>query len=179
MTVAVTLSMLLWPLVFVLEEKLLAPYLDRVPRRPFDQVQDQGHPVVIAGLGRVGQIVARILAVKRIPFTVLEADPQQVDFLRRFGNEVYYGDASRLDVLEAAGVGRARVFVLAIDDVEASLKTAALLRKHYPGVPVIARARNRFHAYKLMDLGVDAPDHPTGERPCAAPFHHHPRRANR
>lgn len=157
LTVAVTLSMLLWPLVFLIEEKWLAPRLDRRAPRPYDPMEDAGHPVVIAGFGRVGQIVARVLTVRRIPFTVLEADPQQVDFVRRFGNEVYFGDASRLDLLEAAGVGHARVFVLAIDDVDASVKTAALLRRHYPKLMIIARARNRFHAYKLMDLGVSLP----------------------
>jgi glutathione-regulated potassium-efflux system protein KefB len=157
LTVAVTLSMLLWPLLFVLEQRWLAPRLDHTTPRPFDRMEDHGHPVVIAGFGRVGQIVARVLAVRHIPFTVLEADSQQVDYVRRFGNEVYFGDASRLDLLEAAGVAKAKVFVLAIDDVEASLKTAALLRKHYPKLPVIARARNRFHTYKLMDLGIDSP----------------------
>lgn len=157
LTVAVTVSMLLWPLLFLVEERLLAPRLDQAATRPFDRVEDHGHPVVIAGFGRVGQIVARVLAVKRIPFTVLEADPQQVDYVRRFGNQVYFGDASRLDLLQAAGVGQARVFVLAIDDVEASLKTAALLRNHFPKLPVIARARNRYHTYKLMDLGITLP----------------------
>jgi glutathione-regulated potassium-efflux system ancillary protein KefC/glutathione-regulated potassium-efflux system protein KefB len=157
LTVAVTLSMLLWPLLFLFEERLLARWLDRAPPRPFDTLEDQGHPVIIAGFGRVGQIVARVLTVRGIPFTVLEADPQQVDYVRRFGNKVYFGDASRLDLLQAAGVERARVFVLAIDDVDASLKTAALLRKHFPRLPVIARARNRFHAYKLLDLGITAP----------------------
>ena len=95
-----------------------------------------------------------MLTVKRIPFTVLEADPQQVDYVRRFGNEVYFGDASRLDLLHAAGVEKAKVFVLAIDDVEASLRTAELVHRHFPGVEIHARARNRMHAYRLMDLGV-------------------------
>lgn len=121
---------------------------------PFDPIAETDNPVVIAGYGRVGQIVARVLTVKRIPFLVLEADPQQVDYVRRFGNEVYFGDASRLDLLHAAGVEKAKVFVLAIDDVEASLRTAELVHRHFPGVEIHARARNRMHAYRLMDLGV-------------------------
>lgn len=156
-TVAVTLSMLLWPLLFALEERVLARLFRPARARPFDRIGAHGNPVIIAGFGRVGQIVARVLALKHIAFTVLEADPQQVDFVRRFGNQVYFGDASRLDLLRAAGTADARLFVLAIDDVDASLRTAELVRRHFPKVEVIARARNRFHAYKLMDLGVEAP----------------------
>lgn len=154
LTVAVTLSMLAWPLLFLLEDRFITPLLDRQPAAPYDPIAETDNPVVIAGYGRVGQIVARVLMVKRIPFTVLEVDPQQVDYVRRFGNEVYFGDASRLDLLNAAGVQRAKVFVLAIDDVETSLKTAELVHRHFPGVEIHARARNRMHAYRLMDLGV-------------------------
>ena len=115
--------------------------------------QGEGH-VVIAGLGRFGQIVARILRARRIPFTALDISAEQVDFIRRFGSEIYYGDASRLEILEAARTDRARAFVLAIDDMDASLRTAELVRRHYPDIPVYARARNRTHVHKLMDLGV-------------------------
>ena len=80
---------------------------------------------------------------------------EQVDVVRRFGNKVYYGDASRLDLLRAAKADKAEIFVLAIDDVAASLKTAAMVKKHFPGLAIYARARNRFHAYQLMDIGVD------------------------
>ena len=154
LTLAVTLSMLAWPLLVMLDDKLVSRMLDHQPAPPFDPIAETDNPVVIAGYGRVGQIVARVLTVKRIPFTVLEADPQQVDYVRRFGNEVYFGDASRLDLLHAAGVEKAKVFVLAIDDVEASLRTAELVHRHFPGVEIHARARNRMHAYRLMDLGV-------------------------
>ena len=154
LTLAVTLSMLAWPLLVMLDDKLVSRMLDHQPAPPFDPIAESDNPVVIAGYGRVGQIVARVLTVKRIPFTVLEADPQQVDYVRRFGNEVYFGDASRLDLLHAAGVEKAKVFVLAIDDVEASLRTAELVHRHFPGVEIHARARNRMHAYRLMDLGV-------------------------
>lgn len=157
LTVAVTLTLLLWPLLFLAEERLLSRWLQRAEARPFDAIEAHGNAVVIAGFGRVGQVVARLLALKGIPFTVLEADPQQVDFVRRFGSKVYFGDASRLDLLNAAATGDARLFVLAIDDVDASLKIAALVRKHFPAVKIVARARNRFHAYKLMDLGITAP----------------------
>ncbi|MEW9898611.1 monovalent cation:proton antiporter-2 (CPA2) family protein [Chitinivorax sp. PXF-14] len=154
LVVAVTASMLLAPFLFIAYDKLLARMISKPAAPEFDAIQDDGRPVIIAGFGRFGQIVARVLATHHIPFTALEKSPQQVDFVRRFGNQLYYGDASRLDLLEAAGVGRARLFVLAIDDVEASIKTAELMRRHFPQVPVLARARNRFHAYKLLDAGV-------------------------
>lgn len=157
LVMVVTLSLLLAPLLFLLEEKLLAPRLDVRRERAFDPVEERGPRVLIAGYGRVGQVVARLLALRRIPFTVLDASAMQVDFTRKFGARVYYGDATRLDVLHAAGVEEARLFVLAIDDVDASLKTAELLRRHYPALPILARARNRFHAYKLMDLGIPLP----------------------
>lgn len=157
LTVSVTLTLLLWPLLFLAEERLFARWLRRPDERPYDAIEAHGNAVVIAGFGRVGQVVARLLALKGIPFTVLEADPQHVDYVRRFGSKVYFGDASRLDLLNAAATGEARLFVLAIDDVDASLKIAALVRRHFPAVKVVARARNRFHAYKLMDLGIDQP----------------------
>ncbi len=154
LVVVVTLSMLAAPLLFLLEDRFLAPRFDEKDTRPFDKVEDPSRAVLIAGFGRVGQIVARLLALKHIPFTVLEASPSQVDYVRQFGSKVYFGDASRLDVLHVAGIQHAKLFVLAIDDVDASLKTAELVRRHYPDLPIYARARNRFHAYKLMDLDV-------------------------
>jgi glutathione-regulated potassium-efflux system ancillary protein KefC/glutathione-regulated potassium-efflux system protein KefB len=155
LVVVVTISMLLSPLLFLLEDKVFGPWLDRSNQeRDFDAIEAEGNHVVIAGMGRVGQVVTRVLNMKKIPLTVMDIDPAQVDSLRRFGVQVYYGDASRLDMLEAAKVGEARLFVLAIDDPEASFKTAELVRHHFPDVPILARARNRQHAYKLMDLGI-------------------------
>ena len=104
----------------------------------------------VAGSGRFGQIASRILNRRQIPFTGLEANPSQVDFVRGFGNEIYFGDATRLDLLQAAHVAQARAFVLAIDDVEASLKVASLVRETCPHVPTFARARNRHHELKQL-----------------------------
>ena len=122
--------------------------------RPFDTPIELYPKVIIAGFGRFGQIVGRILRAKKIAFTALEASQTQVDFLRRFGNQVFYGDASRLELLRAAHAENAEVFVLAIDDVEASVRTAELIRKHFPHLKIFARARNRQHAFRLMDLEV-------------------------
>lgn len=149
--------MMLAPFFFIGYEKLLAARFEKKPQREFDRIEDQGRPVIIAGFGRFGrfgQIVARVIGTQGITFTALDKSTQQIDFVRRFGNAIYYGDASCLDLLEAAGVAHDRLFVLAIDDIEASITTAELLRRHYPQLPVLARAHNRYHAYKLMDRGV-------------------------
>ena len=150
---AVTLSMMLGPLLLMLHEALLTRW--RAPaEQHYDDIQERDIAVIIAGFGRFGQIVARILRVKRIPFTALDSNQTHVDFVRKFGNKVYYGDASRLDLLRAAGAETAKVFVLAIDDVEASTRTAQLVRAQFPHLKVFARARNRQHAFALMEAGV-------------------------
>jgi voltage-gated potassium channel Kch len=151
---SVTLSMMIGPLLSVFYESKLHPYLKGAVKPEFDPIDEHGNRVVIAGFGRFGQIVARVLRARRITFTALDINQTHVDFVRRFGNKVYYGDASRLDLLRSAGVEDADVFVLAIDDIEASLRTAELLRSHFPRVQVFARARNRQHAFALMDRGV-------------------------
>ena len=151
LSVAVTLSMAATPLLLLLDEKL-AP--KQLPARAFDAMPENDGHVVVAGFGRVGQIIARVLVAKRIPVTALDANPEQVDFVRKFGAQIYYGDASRLEILEAAQMGKARAFVLAIDDPDASVRTAEVVRKHYPDLPIYARARTRAHAHRLMDLGI-------------------------
>ena len=154
LVVVVTVSMLLSPPLFELHERFLARWIEGHTTAEFDTITGPGNPVIIAGYGRVGQIVSRILRMCGVPFTALEVSYQQVDFVRRYGSKVYYGDASRLELLEAAKTGEARLFVLAIDDVEASVKTAAIVRRHFPHVPILARARNRVHLFRLRDLGV-------------------------
>jgi len=155
LVLAVTVSMLLAPLSFVAHERLLERWLERTKPPEFDLIDGPGNPVIIAGYGRYGQIVSRVLRMAGIPFTAIEASFQQVDFVRRFGNKVYYGDASRLELLESARARDAKLFVLAIDDVEASVKTAAVVRKNFPELPILARARNRVHYYRLRDLDID------------------------
>lgn len=150
----VTVSMALTPFAFMLLEKVLEPWLRPREQRDFDVVPETDNPVVIAGFGRFGQIVARTLRMHRIGFTALEADARQVDFVRRFGNQVYYGNPANIELLRAAGVGRAKVFVLAMDNVQDSVRTAEAVHKHFPHVAVYARARDRSHAYQLMDIGV-------------------------
>jgi glutathione-regulated potassium-efflux system protein KefB len=126
----------------------------RKPEPQFDALPKKNGHVVIAGFGRIGQIVARVLRATKIPFTALDINAEQVNVVNQFGNKIYYGDASRLGILEAARTQDARAFVLAIDDVETSIRTAQIVRQHFPHVPIYARARNRQHVHRLMDLGV-------------------------
>lgn len=154
LVIVVTISMASTPLLMKIHGAFLEPLYNKQAKREFDSIDDQHSRVLIAGFGRVGQIIARVLRMRHIPFTALEGSAAQVDFVRRFGNKVYYGDPSRLELLQAAGASRAEVFVLAIDDVEASVRTAELVRRHFPHLKIYARARNRQHALRLMDLGV-------------------------
>ena len=151
---AVAVSMMMTPLLFALAERL-----DRKMEKPVEPEYDipevDHHDVLIAGMGRVGQIVARLLRIIGKPFTALESDSEQLDFVRRYGATVHYGDASRLDLLRAAGAEHAKIFVLAISDLEQSMRVAEAVTTHFPHLKVVARARNRRHAHKMMDLGIE------------------------
>jgi glutathione-regulated potassium-efflux system protein KefB len=149
---AVTFSMAATPLLLLIDDKVEEALRPEAP--PYDTpAGGEGH-VIIAGFGRFGQIVARILRARQIPFTALDSSVEQVDFVRRFGAQIYYGDAGRLDILRAAGADKARAFVLAIDKVDSSLRVAEMVRTHFPDLPIYARARDRTHVHELMDLGV-------------------------
>ena len=154
LVIVVTISMIVSPLLMSLHTNVIEPRFAQPEQREFDRVESQDSRVIVAGFGRFGQIIGRVLRMRRISFTALEGSVAQVDFVRRFGNKVYYGDASRLEVLQAAGAARAEVFVLALDDIDASVRTAELVRRHFPNLKIMARARNRQHALRLMDIGV-------------------------
>jgi glutathione-regulated potassium-efflux system protein KefB len=151
----VGLSMALTPLLLLGVTRWLGARPTPKPAREFDAIDDHAPRVIIAGFGRMGQIVGRMLRAQRIAFTALENSAEQVDFSRRFGNQIYFGDPSRPDLLRAAGVGRAEIFVLTTDDPDANIRTARLVRRQFPHLKVYARARNRQHAFKLMDLGCE------------------------
>jgi monovalent cation:proton antiporter-2 (CPA2) family protein len=155
LTLVVALSMAVSPLLLMFGDWLARREAGRRPPKAYDQMPSEASDVVIAGFGRVGQVVGRLLLARGIRFTALDADAGQVETVRKFGFKVFYGDAAHLDLLHAAQVGEAKVFVLAIDDVEASLRTAELVKKHFPHVQIVARARNRFHASRLMDMGIE------------------------
>ncbi|MCP3059045.1 monovalent cation:proton antiporter-2 (CPA2) family protein [Myxococcus sp. K38C18041901] len=156
LVVVVGLSMATTPVLYAAYERYVRPrFQKKAQTREFDVAPEEDHPVIIAGFGRVGQVVGRLLRAKRIGFTAIDASPEHIDFMKRFGSQVFYGDASRLDLLRAARADKARVFVLAIDDMEASLRTAKTVKEHFPHLVIFARARNRVHAYQLLDLGIE------------------------
>jgi monovalent cation:proton antiporter-2 (CPA2) family protein len=150
------LSMAVSPLLVIGVSRWLLEHPEQKEERPADTIDHEDPKVIIAGFGRMGQIIGRMLRAQRIPFTALEHSVEQVELSRRFGTMIFYGDPSRADLLRAAHVERAEAFVLTTDDPETSVRTARLLRRLYPNLKVFARARNRQHAFKLMDLGVHA-----------------------
>jgi len=154
LVIVVTLSMVAAPLLIAGADRLARRLKPAAAAPAFDTFEPEEPRVLIAGFGRFGQIVARVLRARRIRFTALEISQAQVDFVRRFGNRLYYGDASRLEMLRSAGAAQASVLVIAIDDVEASVRTAEVALRHFPNLRVLARARNRQHAFRLMEAGV-------------------------
>jgi glutathione-regulated potassium-efflux system ancillary protein KefC len=155
---AVAVSMLATPLLVLAADRWWTPWLARHDAgdrpRPAELAEAQDAPVIIAGFGRYGQVVARLLNANGLAATVLEHDAEQVESVRRFGWKVFYGDAGRLDLLRTAGAASAKVFVLAIDDVAQSLTVAAMVREHFPHLVVVARARNVTHYAGLQALGI-------------------------
>lgn len=150
----VTFSMALTPLLYLAYERLLAARNVDMSDKEYDMPADEDNKVIIAGFGRFGQIIGRILQAQKIAFTALEADSQQVDFVANYGNKVYYGDAGRADLLRAAGAGKAQIFIIAVEDADTSVRIARAVVENFPNLQVLARARNRQHAYRLMDVGV-------------------------
>ena len=133
LTLAVTLSMAATPLLLLIDDAIARALKPAPPDYEMPPGGDQH--VIVAGFGRFGQIVARVLRARQIPFTALDSNVEQVDFVKRFGAQIYYGDAGRLDILRAAGADKARAFVLAIDDVEGSMRVAEMVRTHFPDLP--------------------------------------------
>ena len=155
LNLVVGLSMAIAPLLLFAVDRWVR---DTRPKddRPADTIDHEHPQVIIAGFGRVGQIVARMLRANGIPFTALEHSAEQVDVSRRFGSQIYYGDPSRPDLLRAAHADRAKVFVLATDDPETNIRTARLVRRMFPHLRIVARVRNRQHAFRLMDMSVES-----------------------
>lgn len=154
LNVVVALSMLTTPLLML----LYSLWADRNLNRKSDGHDefDEQRKVIIGGFGRVGQVITRLLNGIGIPPTVIEHDPNQIELARQFGYTTYYGDITRPDVLEAAGIAQAQLLVMAIDDPKEALETVRYVRQHYPQVRILARARNRTHAFDYMDLNIDA-----------------------
>jgi len=152
---AVAVSMLLSPLLLVAIDKLLLPRYANCNAAALEEISEpQEAPVIIAGFGRYGQIVARMLLAQGMPCTVLDHDAEMIEAARSFGYRVFYGDATRLDLLRTAGAAQARILVVAVDDMEQSLEIVDLIRAHFPQLEIVARARDVTHWNKLRDRGV-------------------------
>jgi glutathione-regulated potassium-efflux system ancillary protein KefC len=154
--IGVALSMLVAPLLFAAYDAYETRRNTDAQKPPPDEIKDDSARVIIAGFGRVGQVVARVLNANGYVTTVLEYDPDSVEAARQFGFKVYYGDATRAELLELAGVERASIVVIAIDDKDSAIRLANLIRESYPQVRVVARAWDMVHAWSLMDAGVAA-----------------------
>ena len=163
LVVVVALSMVVTPLLLLAHDRLIAPAFRGGKQRDADAIEAQENHVIIAGFGRFGQIVGRLLHANRIGLTVLDHDPDQIDLLRTFGFKVFYGDVTRTDLLHAAGAAKAQALVVAIDDVEDSLALVDAVRREFPDLPIMARARNVSHLYDLMDRGVTVLERETFE----------------
>ncbi len=155
-TLMVALSMLISPVLFTLAERRVIPRLLKTsaPLRPTDAHDATPAPVVICGFGRFGQIVGRVLLARGLKFNALDAEPDNVDTVRRFGLVAYFGDATRLDLLRAVGAETAKAIVVALPDTADVLAVVELARKHFPGAKLYVRARNRHAAHLMMDAGV-------------------------
>jgi glutathione-regulated potassium-efflux system ancillary protein KefC len=152
---AVAISMLVTPLLLVAADKWLIPLLAGQTKRKLEELHEpQNQPVIIAGFGRYGQVVGRMLYANGIQPTVLDIDAEQIEAMRRFGWRVFYGDATRLDLMRTAGAATAKILVLAIDDVDQSVEVAKMVRENFPDLTIVARARNVSHYFELLDLGV-------------------------
>jgi len=161
LTAAVAVSMATTPLLLVAYDRMCARQARAAGEA--DPIDDDSAPVIVAGFGRYGQIVGRMLFANGIRATVLDHDPEQIDLLRKFGFKVFYGDATRLDLLHAAGAAKARLLVVAIDGVEDSLALVDRARAEFPNLRIVARARNVRHWLELHDRGVEAVERETFE----------------
>ena len=145
------------PFTFLFNRRILDPLLasTEIDDRPYDSVgeDDEKPNVLICGFGGFGQMVGRLLHSAEIPFSALDANPLQVDFIRRYGHRIYYGDPARVDLLTNAGARDAEAIIVAVENAEYSMRIVDHIRRNFPTVPVYARARNRQHAWRLMDLG--------------------------
>ena len=153
-TLVVTISMVMTPIFFWLVNNKIVPLLNRGVEPKYDDIPNQHPALIIAGFGRVGQIVARLARIQHFQFTAIDNNLQRIDFVRRYGGTLYYGDVTLPDLLRSAGIEHAKVFVLAIDDVEDSMNVARHIRLNYPNITLLARARDRHHTHLLRDLGV-------------------------
>jgi len=161
LTLAVALSMAATPLLLVLLTRLDSKTTGQ--QREADEIDEEQPRVIIAGFGRFGQIAGRLLLSSGVKMVVLDHDPDHIETLRKFGMKVFYGDATRVDLLESAGAGKAEVLINAIDDPKANLQLTELAKEHFPHLQIVARARDVDHFIRLRQAGVERPERETFE----------------
>lgn len=157
MMAVIALSMIGTPFLLLINERWIDPFFgvkEKQPKNKYDTIEEH-NDVVIAGFGNFGSTIVRLLKTNGIPATVLDMDSDRVESLRKMGFKVYYGDASRLELLKAAGCDNAKLFIAAIDNPQVNLQVVELIKKHFPNLKVLARARNRSDAFELVDMGVN------------------------
>lgn len=152
----VVLSMVLTPVTVIIFEKIIQPRLvDTCGKRDDDVIDDANNPVIVAGFGRFGQVVSRLLKASGFESTLLDHDAGQIELTERFGNKVFYGDAANGELLRSAGAGSARLLVIAIDDRSKAISMIKIARNQFPQLKILARAYDRTHAYELFNAGAD------------------------
>lgn len=157
LTIVVALSMALTPFVFLFYDKWIHPWFlqeSSIVTDPEHQVRAEGNPVILAGYGRIGQVIGRLLHSQGIKMTILERDPSQIEIVKKFGMKTFYGDVSRLDLLRSAGAANAKLLILAIDDMDAIHQTITLVRENFPNLKILVRAESRIDAYHFINLKV-------------------------
>lgn len=155
MLVVTALSMTLTPILGIVNERLILPRIGtkESEKRPADSI-DKNHKIILVGFGHFGSTVGRFLRASGVEATILDQNSNRVDLLRKMGFEVYYGDATRIDLLESAGIAEADMLICAIDDPDTTLHLVKMLKKKYPKVQLMVRAKNRYDAYELLNLGI-------------------------
>jgi monovalent cation:proton antiporter-2 (CPA2) family protein len=165
LVVVVAISMAATPLLLLFFERVLQPRVGTLEKeaRPYDAMDDEDPEVIVAGYGRFGQVCTRLLDMQGVRYVVLEYDSDQVELLRRFGREVYYGDATRHDLLDAAGAAKAKLLLITMDRPQSVLSLVRTAREHFPHLQILARAYDRRDAYDLVELGVEGVQRETFE----------------
>jgi glutathione-regulated potassium-efflux system ancillary protein KefC len=154
-TLVVALSMLATPFLMLLYHKFVVPkFMSIIPQRAYDAINEK-NGIILAGYGRFGQIIGRLLNGEQIKVTVLEKNPEQIELLRKFGYKGYFGDANRLDLLKSAGAEHAKLLIVAVGNPDTNLEIVKLAKQEFPHLKIFVRARNRRHAYELHKAGVD------------------------
>jgi voltage-gated potassium channel Kch len=151
----VTLSMVISPLLLIFNDRAISPILARWQKKlEYDEIEEQENPIIIAGFERFGLVIGRILLANNFKITIIDKNPSNVEVLRKYGFKLFFGDVTRPQVLEKAGIKNARMLILSLPEHDAALKVAKFVRKKYPGIEILARARDIFHVFEYFNLNV-------------------------